>query len=153
LHAGRLLCRNAASPRRRWCKPVVFVFPNQVGAGSRALTSACGGTALPIVRVIPASDDSRRQIMAFIAKPAEFDRHFRERYPVSAGTLVVIGGLMEWSTKPRLPDQPFGSWADDLAAAFVRLEPRRIADQPFEGAISRVEAAPIQISLVTATSH
>jgi AraC family transcriptional activator of tynA and feaB len=60
---------------------------------------------------------------------------------------------MEWSTKPRLLDQPFGSWADALAAAFVRLEPRRIADRPFEGAISRVDAAPIQISRVTATGH
>jgi AraC family transcriptional activator of tynA and feaB len=60
---------------------------------------------------------------------------------------------MEWSTKPRHPDQPFGSWADDLAAAFVRLEPRRLADQPFEGAISRVDASPIQVSLVTATRH
>src|ERR1700676_4369750 len=53
---------------------------------------------------------------------------------------------MEWWTKPRRAGQPFGSWADDLAAAFVRLEPRRIADQSFEGAISRVDAAPIQIS-------
>jgi AraC family transcriptional regulator, positive regulator of tynA and feaB len=60
---------------------------------------------------------------------------------------------MEWSTKPARPDQPFGSWADDLAAAFVRLEPRRIADQPFEGAISKVDAAPVQISLVRATGH
>jgi len=60
---------------------------------------------------------------------------------------------MEWSTKPRRVNQPFGSWADDLAAAFVRLEPRRIADQPFEGAISRVDAVPVQISLVTATRH
>jgi AraC-like DNA-binding protein len=60
---------------------------------------------------------------------------------------------MEWSTRPRCADQPFGSWADDLAAAFVRLEPRKIADQPFEGAISRADAAPIQISLVTATRH
>jgi AraC family transcriptional regulator, positive regulator of tynA and feaB len=60
---------------------------------------------------------------------------------------------MEWSTKPRHPDQPFGSWADDLAAAFVRLEPRRLADQPFEGTISRVDAAPIHVSLVTATRH
>ncbi|UPK07147.1 helix-turn-helix domain-containing protein [Bradyrhizobium sp. 170] len=60
---------------------------------------------------------------------------------------------MEWSTRPRHPDQPFGSWADDLAAAFVRLEPRRIADQPFEGAISKVDAGPIQVSLVTATAH
>jgi AraC-like DNA-binding protein len=60
---------------------------------------------------------------------------------------------MEWSTKPQRAGQPFGSWADDLAAAFVRLEPRRIADQPFQGAISRVDAAPIKISLVTATRH
>jgi AraC family transcriptional regulator, positive regulator of tynA and feaB len=60
---------------------------------------------------------------------------------------------MEWSTKPPRPDQPFGSWADDLAAAFVRLEPRRLTDQTFEGSISRVDAAPIQISLVTATRH
>jgi AraC-like DNA-binding protein len=60
---------------------------------------------------------------------------------------------MEWLTKPPRPDQPFGSWADALAAAFVRLEPRRIADQSFEGAISRVDVAPIQISLVSATRH
>ena len=60
---------------------------------------------------------------------------------------------MEWSTKPQRADQPFGSWADDLAAAFVRLEPRRIADQHFEGTITRVDAAPIQVSLVTATQH
>jgi AraC family transcriptional regulator, positive regulator of tynA and feaB len=60
---------------------------------------------------------------------------------------------MEWSTRPTLSDQPFGSWADDLAAAFVRLEPRRIAGRPFEGAIWKVNAAPVQISLVTATGH
>jgi AraC family transcriptional activator of tynA and feaB len=60
---------------------------------------------------------------------------------------------MEWSTKPRRADQPFGSWADDLAAAFVRLEPRRTADEFFEGAITKVDAAPLQISLVTATGH
>jgi len=64
-----------------------------------------------------------------------------------------FGVLMEWSTRPQRADQPFGSWADDLAAAFVRLEPRRIAEQPFEGAISRADAAPIQVSLVTATRH
>jgi AraC family transcriptional regulator, positive regulator of tynA and feaB len=60
---------------------------------------------------------------------------------------------MEWSTKPRSEDQPFGSWADDLAAAFVRLEPRRTADHAFEGAISRADVGPIQISLVKATRH
>ncbi len=61
--------------------------------------------------------------------------------------------LMEWSTKQQRMEQPFGSWADDLAAAFVRLEPRRLADQYFEGAITRVDAAPIRVSLVTATRH
>ena len=60
---------------------------------------------------------------------------------------------MEWSTKPCHRDQPFGSWADDLAAAFVRLEPRKVADQPFEGAITRNDAAPVQVSLVKATRH
>jgi AraC-like DNA-binding protein len=60
---------------------------------------------------------------------------------------------MEWSAKPFRSDQPFGSWADDLAAAFVRLEPQKIAERPFQGSIARVDAAPIQISLVKATSH
>ncbi|KIU44796.1 MULTISPECIES: helix-turn-helix domain-containing protein [Bradyrhizobium] len=60
---------------------------------------------------------------------------------------------MEWSTRPARPDQPFGSWADDLAAAFVRLEPRRIAGESFAGAISKVDAAPVQISQVTASGH
>jgi AraC family transcriptional regulator, positive regulator of tynA and feaB len=60
---------------------------------------------------------------------------------------------MEWSTKPHQNDRPFGSWADDLAAAFVRLEPRKIAEHPFEGTISRADSAPIQISRVTATKH
>lgn len=83
----------------------------------------------------------------------EFDRMLRGRYLVRPGPLQCYGVLMEWSTRPRPADQPFGSWADDLAAAFVRLEPRRIADQPFEGAICRADAAPLQISLVTATRH
>ncbi len=60
---------------------------------------------------------------------------------------------MEWSTKPSHPDQPFGSWADDLTAAFVRLEPRKIVEHPFEGAILRADAAPINVSLVEATKH
>jgi AraC family transcriptional regulator, positive regulator of tynA and feaB len=89
-----------------------------------------------------------------VRQPAEFDRPFGERYLVSAGTLEnLVGVLMEWSTKSPRPGQPFGSWADDLAAAFVRLEPRRITEQIFEGTISRVDAAPIQVSLVTATRH
>jgi AraC family transcriptional activator of tynA and feaB len=61
-------------------------------------------------------------------QPTEFGRFFCKRYPVLAG-------------------------GDDLAAAFVRLGPRRIAEQPFQGAICRTDAAPIQVSLVTATRH
>jgi AraC family transcriptional regulator, positive regulator of tynA and feaB len=60
---------------------------------------------------------------------------------------------MEWSAKPYQTDELFGSWADDLAAAFVQLEPRKIAEHLFQGTISRADAAPIQISRVTATRH
>src|ERR1700738_4624558 len=60
---------------------------------------------------------------------------------------------MEWSAKPYQTDELFGSCADDLAAAFVQLEPRKIAEHPFQGTISRADAAPIQISRVTATRH
>ena len=70
--------------------------------------------------------------------------------------LDCTGGLaarVEWSTKPCHSNQPFGNWADNLAAALVRMEPRKISDDPFEGMISRVDAAPIQISLVKATKH
>jgi AraC family transcriptional regulator, positive regulator of tynA and feaB len=35
---------------------------------------------------------------------------------------------MEWSAKVFRKDQPFGNWAEDLAAAFVQLEPRKIAE-------------------------
>ncbi len=60
---------------------------------------------------------------------------------------------MEWSAKQSQTDQPFGSWADDLANAFVQLEPRKIAEHPFQGTIFRTDAAPIRISRVTATKH
>jgi AraC family transcriptional regulator, positive regulator of tynA and feaB len=60
---------------------------------------------------------------------------------------------MRWSAKSSHADKPFGSWADDLAAAFVPLEPRKISEQPFQGTISRTETAPVRISRVTATRH
>ena len=60
---------------------------------------------------------------------------------------------MEWSTKALESDRPFGSWAEDLADAFVPLEPRKIAEQPFQGMISRTDVASIQISRVEATKH
>jgi len=60
---------------------------------------------------------------------------------------------MEWSTKTIEADRPFGSWAEDLADAFVPLEPRKIAEQPFEGTISRIDVASVRISRVEATKH
>jgi AraC family transcriptional regulator, positive regulator of tynA and feaB len=60
---------------------------------------------------------------------------------------------MEWSAKPCNPNQPFGTWADDLAAAFVQLEPRRVAEAPFRGSILRKDADPIKVSHVTAAPH
>jgi AraC family transcriptional activator of tynA and feaB len=59
---------------------------------------------------------------------------------------------MLWLSKRLSPDAPFGTWADDLASAFVPLEPRKVTDVPFEGAIIRKEAGPVRVSL-TATSH
>jgi AraC family transcriptional regulator, positive regulator of tynA and feaB len=60
---------------------------------------------------------------------------------------------VEWSAKEYDANRPFGTWADDLAAAFVQLEPRRIADLPFQGAIARRDADAIKVSRVTATKH
>jgi AraC-like DNA-binding protein len=67
---------------------------------------------------------------------------------------AIFAGLpMDWSAKPSQTDRSFGSWADDLAAAFVRLEPRKITDHLFKGAITRTESAPMRISRVIATGH
>jgi AraC family transcriptional activator of tynA and feaB len=60
---------------------------------------------------------------------------------------------VEWSAKQYDANRPFGSWADDLAAAFVQLEPRRVADLPFRGAIVRKDADAIKVSRVSATTH
>jgi AraC family transcriptional regulator, positive regulator of tynA and feaB len=60
---------------------------------------------------------------------------------------------MEWLTKATGVDRPFGNWADDLADAFVQLEPRKVSDAPFFGAISKADLAPIHISRVAAAAH
>jgi AraC family transcriptional regulator, positive regulator of tynA and feaB len=60
---------------------------------------------------------------------------------------------VEWSARQYDTNRPFGSWADDLAAAFVQLEPRKIADLPFQGTIVRKDADAIRVSRVTATKH
>jgi AraC family transcriptional activator of tynA and feaB len=64
-----------------------------------------------------------------------------------------FSATVEWSAKQYDTDRPFGSWADDLAAAFVQLEPRKIADRPFQGTIMRKDADIIRVSRVTATKH
>jgi AraC family transcriptional regulator, positive regulator of tynA and feaB len=66
----------------------------------------------------------------------------------------MFAGLpMDWSAKPSQLDGSFGSWADDLAAAFVRLEPRKITEHPFQGTIIRTEATPVRVCRVIATRH
>jgi AraC family transcriptional regulator, positive regulator of tynA and feaB len=77
----------------------------------------------------------------------------RSMLDCTGGLAARPAARMEWSTKPCHSNRPFGNWADNLAAALVRMEPRKISDDLFEGMISRVDAAPIQISLVKATKH
>lgn len=60
---------------------------------------------------------------------------------------------MEWLAEPRHSGRPFGGWADHLASAFVQLEPRRLGELPFRGAITRTDAGGIKVSRVAATSH
>jgi AraC family transcriptional regulator, positive regulator of tynA and feaB len=71
-----------------------------------------------------------------------------------APTAVMFAGLpMDWSAKPSQFDSSFGSWADDLAAKFVPLEPRKITEHPFQATITRTEAPPVRVSRVIATRH
>ena len=66
----------------------------------------------------------------------------------------MFAGLpMDWSAKPSQFDSSFGSWADDLAAKFVPLEPRKITEHPFQATITRTEAPPVRVSRVIATRH
>lgn len=66
----------------------------------------------------------------------------------------ITGLPMDWSAKPSQQlDSSFDSWADDLAAAFVRLEPRKTTEQPFRGTITRTQAGPVRVCRVMATRH
>ena len=64
-----------------------------------------------------------------------------------------VWATVEWLAKEYDANRPFGSWADDLAAAFVQLEPRQTADLPFQGTIVRRDADAIRVSRVTASRH
>ncbi len=61
--------------------------------------------------------------------------------------------MQTWSSVSAQSDAPFGNWADNLASAFVRLEPSKICSDPFKGRIGQAVAGDIQISRVDATAH
>lgn len=61
--------------------------------------------------------------------------------------------MQTWSTEGHAALRPFGSWADDLAQAFVRLEPQKVVDEPFHGRIVKVDGGVMQISRVDASGH
>lgn len=61
--------------------------------------------------------------------------------------------MQTWSAVDHRGSECFGTWADDLARAFVRLEPARISDGPFLGRIRQTHSADIRISRVDATPH
>jgi AraC family transcriptional activator of tynA and feaB len=77
---------------------------------------------------------------------------FASRFP-QVNPVLTVSARMEWLTKATRTDRPFGSWADDLADAFVQLEPRKVSDAPFFGSISKTDLAPIHISRVLAAPH
>lgn len=61
--------------------------------------------------------------------------------------------MQTWSSVSANSDAPFGSWADDLASAFVRLEPSKLSADPFKGRIRQAVAKDFQVSRVDATAH
>jgi AraC family transcriptional activator of tynA and feaB len=60
---------------------------------------------------------------------------------------------MRWRTAGDINSGAFKKWADDLAQAFVRLEPEALQNNDFKGEITKVAADDIQLSRVTATGH
>jgi len=60
---------------------------------------------------------------------------------------------MLWRTSGDLNSGAFTKWADDLAQAFVRLEPQAVNNHLFKGEIAKVTSDEIQLSRVTATGH
>jgi AraC-like DNA-binding protein len=61
--------------------------------------------------------------------------------------------MQTWTSLGQRTGDPFGRWSDDLAQAFVRLEPRRIVDRRFFGRIAKTGGGPIDVSLVEAAGH
>lgn len=61
--------------------------------------------------------------------------------------------MQTWRSSGSSTADPFGRWSDDLAQAFVRLEPQRIADGLFAGRIAKAPSGPIAVSRVDASAH
>lgn len=60
---------------------------------------------------------------------------------------------MRWRTSGDIHNGAFRKWADDLAQAFVRLEPEALDNDAFKGEIAKVAIDELQLSRVTATGH
>jgi len=60
---------------------------------------------------------------------------------------------MRWHTAGDIHNGAFRKWADDLAQAFVRLEPKAMHNDVFKGEIAKVAIDELQLSRVTATGH
>lgn len=60
---------------------------------------------------------------------------------------------MRWRTAGDIHNGAFRKWADDLAQAFVRLEPEALHNDVFKGEIAKVAIDELQLSRVTATGH
>ena len=61
--------------------------------------------------------------------------------------------MENWTTAGTVHGDPFESWKDDLAAAFVRLDPRRVGCSPFFGHIMQARSGAIRLSEVRASAH
>jgi AraC family transcriptional activator of tynA and feaB len=60
---------------------------------------------------------------------------------------------MHWRTAGAITTELFSKWADNLAQAFVRLEPDAVLRDHFRGDIDKVPVGDIQLSRVTASGH
>jgi AraC-like DNA-binding protein len=61
--------------------------------------------------------------------------------------------VRSWNACDPLNPDPFSTWIDNLAQAFVRLESELLDESPFVGAIQQSETGPIRISRVTASPN
>lgn len=61
--------------------------------------------------------------------------------------------MRSWTTAGTLHRDPFTSWRENLAAAFVQLVPQRVDGSPFFGNIVQARSGSVSISKVDASPH